>query len=135
MQDRYSNENAALGKFGAVNHDGAFTDSFFGGNGATTINTPLLLIDPERNHNGIDLLDTNICEIGASTPWFILVAAKQAPASVYDGYQILAPNNITATIAMGDTVNPIYLEPNYGLYLFPLVAATSGSRQGLFRIR
>jgi hypothetical protein len=130
--DRSSNENAAKGKYGQ-NIAPAYSDTIFY-NQNLAANTAVLLVDPERNHNGLLLLDLNICLVGAATPFFAIMAGNHLPQSVYDGDAILGANNITATIAMGDTVNPMYIEPGKGLYVYPLVATTSGSIQAAFRI-
>ena len=126
------NSNAALGKFNQK-YGIPFSDSFLIVS-ASVINTPIMLIDPVLNRNGIELFDCNICEQGAATPWFSVLAKTSMPQNQNDGDIILAANNATATIAMGDCGHtPYYLDANKGLWLFPIVAATMGSRQGIYR--
>lgn len=131
MFERSSNQNAARGKF-ADEARNAYSDSFLSYS-ASVANTPIMLIDPENNHNGIVLFDVNVAEIGVGTPWFVIIAGSHQPQSMTDGDVILGANVSGATVASGTMDNEVYLEPNKGLYLYPLVAATSGMRQGLYR--
>jgi hypothetical protein len=135
-EQRTTNENAARGLF-ANDREGAFSD-FGYSRGASVANTPIQLIDPETNHNGIDLLHANIFESSAAAlPFWVLMAATRSPAGINDGYVISSPtqgsNAAASFVLSADIDRKIYLPPNHGLFLFPLVASDSGSRHALFR--
>ena len=135
-EQRRSNENASKGVF-AGDREGAFSDSFISFV-ASVLNTPIVLIDPETNHNGIVLLDVNVAETSAAAvPFFAVISHSRIPASVNDGAVILAANQIGSAAgnftSSGTLDNKIYIPPNSGLYLFPLVASALGVRQGVFR--
>jgi len=129
--ERTSNENAARGKFADKSRN-TFSDSFLSFS-ASVLNTPIMLLDPETNHNGTLLIAANIAEVGVATPFFVLLCQNHIPLTQADGDAVLTANNIGTTIASTGLSSPIYIEPNKGLFLFPLVAATSGVRQLLFR--
>ena len=133
MFERASNQNAAAGKFADKSRN-VYTDSFLNIQQAV-LNTPIVLIDPETNHNGIELLQCNIAEYNslAVPVLFVVLANNHLPQTVYDGDFILAPNQISAGANGASLTATIYIEPNKGIYFFPLIVSTAGIRQGLFR--
>lgn len=134
--ERHSNENAAKGRYANDLDYRIFSDAFFN-NTSGFANTPIQIIDPDNNKNGIALIELTVVEYStAAVPFWTVVANRTVPAFINDGTVVLAPSNLSVAVgqfaASGMLSDTRILPANLGLWVWPSIN-DSGSRNVLYR--
>ena len=115
-----------------VEQRGALFTSSFASNAASVANTPVQLIAPAQNVNGIDIYSCEVMDAfnaGGST--FAVLAKAAAPVSLYDGDILLTPNMGMAFYntwwgLFASLQVPLRIAAGKGVYYFPNAASYTG---------
>lgn len=92
---------------------------------AFVANTPVQLIAPGANVNGIVLHKLSLASYNAATHNWNVLAKASAPANISDGDIILSlENGLASTVASGKVERATKILAGKGLYVYPTVAAS-----------
>lgn len=99
--------------------------------GATVANTPITILAPGSNVNGVVLKAASINGRNAGGPMCAIIAKSSAPATVVDGDVLLSPQNLSdGGIAGGaQLAQPLRVAAGKGLYFISTLALGAAANQ------
>lgn len=97
---------------------------------ALVAGTPLVVVAPASNPNGMDAVAATFFMQVAATNTGCFLAKSSAPTSATDGDPIVTPDGFPGTtVLQGSLKRSTYIAPGKGLYFYPGVASSVNANQ------